>query len=39
VIQGARVVERGTPSQLTTAGGPFAALFATGTHATHPTNL
>ncbi len=37
VIQGARIVERGTPTQLSAAGGAFATLFAT-THATNPTN-
>jgi ATP-binding cassette subfamily B protein len=43
VIQGARIVERGTPTQLSAAGGAFATLFGTtpatnATHATHPTN-
>jgi len=35
VIQGARIVERGTPAQLTAAGGVFATLFATS--AENPT--
>lgn len=37
VIQGARIVERGTPAELLAAGGPFATLFAT--HPTHTTNV
>ncbi len=37
VIEGARIVERGTPAELLTSGGPFAALFAPTPHATHPT--
>lgn len=31
MIQGTRVVERGTPADLSNAGGPFSALFGTGT--------
>jgi ABC-type multidrug transport system fused ATPase/permease subunit len=33
VIQGARIVERGTPGQLAAAGGVFATLFATAAEA------
>lgn len=31
MIQGTRVVEQGTPADLSNAGGPFSALFGTGT--------
>jgi ATP-binding cassette subfamily B protein len=31
MLEGARVVERGTPAELSAAGGPFARLFGMGT--------
>jgi ATP-binding cassette subfamily B protein len=38
VIQGARIVERGTPADLLSSNGPFATMFASITHATHTTH-